>query len=185
VFFRLSDQSIDILKHLSTRGGVWATACAAAIRDLSVRFSNRRHFISEETQGNAPSWYESITADTGASSSTRAQTQPRAAIFSEQYPRSNANSSSDPAASSGGTGVEAGIDSDQTGAPCSLDLVNTELATHASLYPHNSEDTSLETMFSIGYSSEQTDLSLFEGFDIPFWIDDDEYASLAAHWDAT
>jgi hypothetical protein len=169
---------------LSTRGGVWANACATAIRDLSVRFSNRPYFISEETQGNAPSRYESITADTGASSLTSAQTQPRAAKASEQYPQSNANSSH-PAASSGETDVEAGIDSEQRGAPCGLDLVNTELATHTSLYPHNSEDTSLETMFSIGYSSEQTDLSLFEGFDIPFWIDDDQYASLAAHWDAT
>jgi hypothetical protein len=77
------------------------------------------------------------------------------------------------------------VDSDPKGASRGPGLENTEFATQMTPYPRDSGDMSLETMFSIGYSSEQTDLSLFEGFDIPFWIDDDEYASLAAHWDAT
>jgi hypothetical protein len=32
---RLADQSVDVLKHITLRGGVWPNACAASIRDLS------------------------------------------------------------------------------------------------------------------------------------------------------
>ncbi|KAL1586998.1 hypothetical protein WHR41_04121 [Cladosporium halotolerans] len=32
---RLADQSVDVLKHITARGGVWPNACAASIRDLS------------------------------------------------------------------------------------------------------------------------------------------------------
>jgi len=39
---RLAEQSVDVLRHISLRGGVWPNACAAAIRDL-CRHLNRPH----------------------------------------------------------------------------------------------------------------------------------------------
>ena len=38
-FCRLTDQAIEILKHLAARGSIWPSACAAAVRDLSSRLT--------------------------------------------------------------------------------------------------------------------------------------------------
>jgi hypothetical protein len=54
-----------------------------------------------------------------------------------------------------------------------------------SFHPYESADVLLQTTFPTGNDLGQVDMSLFSGFDIPFWMDDDQYASLADTWDPT
>ena len=62
---------------------------------------------------------------------------------------------------------------------------NPDLSTQASFHPYESADVFIQTMFPTGNDLGQVDMSLFSGFDIPFWMDDDQYASLADTWDPT
>lgn len=82
--YRLADQSVDVLKHITLRGGVWPNACAASIRDLS------RHLNKPSSSRKDPS---KAPEESDASSHSQQHQQFSGSRFANPY----SNSAAEPA----------------------------------------------------------------------------------------
>ncbi|KAH0276766.1 hypothetical protein KCU91_g3649, partial [Aureobasidium melanogenum] len=148
---KLADDSVDILRHLALRGSVWPNVCAVAINDLFLR----------------------LLLDS-------AVTTPQSPRFGTEQ-QHNINLQQNVGA--GGQDMTTGH-SDNPGLINNIDLTNeqNDLSNHAMniLGPSLS---ALESQPSIPWLSgadaaAATSTNLFEQFDIPFWMGDDQYSSL-------
>ncbi|KAG9606072.1 hypothetical protein KCU77_g453, partial [Aureobasidium melanogenum] len=150
----LADNSVEILRHLALRGSVWPNVCAVAINDLFLRLL----LDSTVTTPQSPQ----INA---------ARTEQQRNVNLQQNVRAN------------GQNVMAGYnDSPELLNNISTTKEQNNLSNHAMniLGPSRS---ALETQSSIPWLSgadaaAATSTNLFEQFDIPFWMGDDQYSSL-------
>ena len=138
---RLSDQSIDVLTFLSTRGSIWPSACQAAIRDLFARFREDTQPNNEQVsfpskapkESDGTEWVEhhiALPGDVTTTSNAQSQSSPRLGASGINFPRPQQN--------------------------------------------YAFADANFETMLASASNRNETDLSLFAGFDIPFWLEVDD-----------
>ncbi|KAG9570946.1 hypothetical protein KCU71_g341, partial [Aureobasidium melanogenum] len=148
---KLADDSVDILRHLALRGSVWPNVCAVAINDLFLRL----------LLDSAVTTPQSLRNDTEQQQNINLQ-QNVGADGQDMTTGHNNNS----------------------GPLNNINLTNEQnnLSNHAMniLGPSLS---ALESQPSIPWLSgadaaAATSTNLFEQFDIPFWIGDDQYSSL-------
>jgi hypothetical protein len=185
ILSRLADQSVDVLKHITLRGGVWPNACAASIRDLSrhlnkpskklnkspeadpgrlqlpsARFGNTGHNLATEP-------IDGLSTLAGAAevhATFDSQNHPRALAYNQAYnnqPPGEANAAaymptpnSAFAAQAPDEAFTAGVGSGFFG----------QGSQPAASWPSDS-------LFDLN------NVELFAGFDIPFWLDDEQYVS--------
>lgn len=216
---RLADQSVDVLKHITLRGGVWPNACAASIRDLSRHLNKpskkltkspdaepaRQHQLPGSVRfGNPPGHNRASEPIDGLSTLAGAaevhatfdsQNHPRATTYNQAYgnpqpgeahpagassymPTPNsafaAQAPDEAFSTSGGAGAgfpptaQGGYNPDFPSAPFFgqgaqfVGAPGAGAAAAAGSWPSDS-------LFDLN------NVELFAGFDIPFWLDDEQY----------
>lgn len=137
----LADRSIEILKHISTRGTPWPSACATAVQQLSDRLRER------SKRAVAP-----LPAQPHQTSHTATITRRPFSVRDEYGDASNGGNE---APNRPDVSWSAGYDFAQAQDYASA------------LMPPPLNDVFL---------SDASDIDLFQGFDIPFWMGDDQYA---------
>lgn len=160
---------------------MWPNACAAAIRDLFARFQNMSQTYDEGLgDGTIP---HDTTANEGTASQTpiNSENRPQVATFSAEYEQGNKGLRTAPFASGVGTDVTYNVNREPEGHSKASASRNITISTQTAL--RDTSDTFLADIFPVGDNIDQTDMTLFQGFDIPFWMDDDLYASLTDTWD--
>jgi hypothetical protein len=152
---RLADNSIEILRHLALRGSVWPNVCAVAINDLFLRLlldSTVTTPQSQSTDTNFPEQVHGMNSQGNAGSSVLHQdgTDRR----HNSHPLTNSRSS---------------------GADNNFSAHAMNLTEH---FP-SSYEPQLSIPWLIGADvAATTTANIFEQFDIPFWMGDDQYSSL-------
>jgi hypothetical protein len=203
---RLADQSVDVLKHITLRGGVWPNACAASIRDLSrhlnkpskrlnkspeadtarlqlpsARFGNTGHNHSAEP-------IDGLSTLAGAAevhATFDSQNHPRASAYTQAQtyntqPPGDANAPSYMPTPNSAFAAQAPDEAFSTGVGSSFPPT----ATQPSHGGYNPEFPSAP-FFGQGAQPaapwpsdslfDLNNVELFAGFDIPFWLDDEQY----------
>ena len=198
--YRLTEQSINILRHLSLRGSVWPSACAAAIRDLSGRLSHvstRNESPSTVVSGNSQAKFQNLQPSKAtferqkSTSETPAHFRTQDSGFrSSSSVQSHLSDAARLASSENLTQVEPGSrvsghhNGSSIGAP-----QKTQMHVGGDV-PLGSAKQSLGSGpfqdpwpsfvdFSKAPMPSGVDVDLFDGFEIPFWMGHDE---ISAAW---
>lgn len=152
---RLADDSVEILKHLALRGSVWPNVCAVAINDLFLRL------LLDSTVATP----QSPSIGTDQPDQGDDIYHPRAA-GSNVLHRSVTDRQND---------RHPGVESRTLNA--TNDLTNPALDTTESFVPAFDPQSCIPWLFGLDAAATTTD-NIFEQFDIPFWMGDDQYTSL-------
>jgi len=152
---RLADDSVEILRHLALRGSVWPNVCAVAINDLFLRLL----LDSTVTTPQSP------TIDTNHSDEGHN-------LVSSQTPGSNLlyrsvsnlQNNGRPSAESRTFGV-------------GNDFPDPTMSMTESIPPALDPQLPIPWLSGTDAAATTTD-NIFEQFDIPFWMGDDQYTSL-------
>lgn len=151
----LADNSVEILRHLALRGSVWPNVCAVAINDLFLR-------LLLDSTVNTPQ---------SPSTDTNRVAQPR-----DNHPPQNADSDI----------LHQNMTNHHDNSQLSNGVVTTNeqenLLNHAMNVTGPSILTSDQQLpipwLSGADAAAATSNNIFEQFDIPFWMGDDQYSSL-------
>lgn len=190
--YRLADKSLDILEHLARRGSVWPEACGAAIKDLQTQLTRK----SSQMIGNGgipraersiPSPYENA-ADTSPHVVAHTPTQAPVSTLEEpaqEYGiahtipahRSGARMATTRPASREPYSFEHASVPVDTGFNVQTNDQNADIPPLGDL-SHN--DLMLDRSFQL--SSYHDDQDHFAGFDIPFWLGQDQYSGMINEW---
>jgi hypothetical protein len=152
---RLADNSVEILSHLAARGSVWPNVCAVAINDLFLRLLLDSAVTTPQslsTDTNLPERAHDINPQRNVGSSVLRQDATE--HHHDSYPSADARTS--------------GADNDSS--------------TQAMNYT-DPLSSAFDPQLSIPWLSgadaaATTTANIFEQFDIPFWMGDDQYSSL-------
>jgi hypothetical protein len=184
--YRLADKSLNILEHLARRGSVWPEACGAAIKDLQTQLTcnasnNLRDTGADRPDRSSISPYENTTSAASPHVIARTPSQATMPI-------------------SGGLAPERIIavgtntrPSNPPDARTATNLDHTSVLADTSLNVQTNEDTlSIPPLGDFSHNSLALDQSFqlssndnedpFAGFDIPFWLGQDQYAGMINEW---
>lgn len=201
--YRLADQSVDVLKHITLRGGVWPNACAASIRDLSrhlnkpskklarspesdaarnqhpsARFGNGQNQSSEPIDG-----LSTLAGAAEVHGNYDAHSNPRVVMYAQQAyntnPQNDGNNTAYMPTPNSGFAAQAPDESFGTGYPPTT-TPTTQPGGHgynpdfpsAPFFGQGSQPAApwpSDSLFDLN------NVELFAGFDIPFWLDDEQY----------
>lgn len=194
---RLAEQSMDVLKYLALRGSAWPNACAAAISDLRKHL----HKPHEKRRSGPAAAYQSETRATasqppeqdGQDRDIRHRHDMAGIRVSEapgHAPTPSLSSAEQHYQGSAHTMGPALNNPDTFNAPYApmqvpyTPLTSTHVMTHYDGYDNGIpiSDTSVDGLYYGDVATNDTlfdinNMELFEGFDIPFWLDDDQYSS--------
>lgn len=151
----LADNSVEILRHLALRGTVWPNVCAVAINDLFLR-------LLLDSTATTP---QSPLVDTNRVTQER-DNHPRQNTGSDMLPQ-NAPNHNDNTQLLNGVGTI--IEQDN--------LLNHALNV-SRLSPLTFDQELSIPWLSGADAAAATSNNIFEQFDIPFWMGDDQYSSL-------
>ncbi|KAF2004059.1 hypothetical protein P154DRAFT_459757 [Amniculicola lignicola CBS 123094] len=211
---RLSDRSLEILKHLSDRGSVWPEACAAAIRDLKIHLlpkptspstdiaahlttpgsqHSHRPSMSRQQPTQLPSIpFESSSSHIpdGLANGTIAPESSSATQYAGQtYGPHTSALTLNRTMGSRNTGLTGHSQPDR--APVSQSDNQSGYAGHNTTNEHPDQsfenfDWNLHLPAPAGLSEDLPlpgdGADLFSGFDIPFWIGQDQYSDMVNDW---
>lgn len=194
IAYRLTDKSLKVLEHLARRGSVWPEACGAAINDLRTQLTRDDTDKSGEipvnrSNGSTPSAHDHATPTPSPYVNARTMNQTGIPILADL----------------GRARVRNCTDTDQTARPDTRpvtqertpretrDLDDTSLLTtrnfegqssdnHPSIPPpgdylYNGQIFDQPFHFSNDGSEDP-----FAGFDIPFWLGQDQYSGMINEW---
>jgi hypothetical protein len=150
---RLADDSVEVLRHLALRGSVWPNVCAVAINDLFLRLL----LDSAVTTPQSPS-VEPNRVEQGHSTGSQQDAGAIAPYGDMINHRQDLNPGTDPR----GMGGEHTFFNHSMPEPSPLTF-----------------DPQLSIPWISGNdAAATTTANIFEQFDIPFWMGDDQYSSL-------
>jgi hypothetical protein len=195
ILYRLADQSVDVLKHITLRGGVWPNACAASIRDLSRHLNKpskklpkspetdpaRQQFpnvrfnpMPNNSNSNNTEPIDGLSTLAGAAevhATFDSQHHARATPYSNNNNNNNNNQQAysnppDPTAATTTTTTYFPDEAFTPGFPSSTN--------HGGYNPDfpaagGGPWQQSDSLFDLN------NVELFAGFDIPFWLDDEHY----------
>jgi hypothetical protein len=201
---RLADQSVDVLKHITLRGGVWPNACAASIRDLSRHLNKPSKKLNKSPEADpgrlqlpsarfATTSHNLATEPIDGLSTLAGAAEVHATFDSQNHPRALAYTQAYNNQSQG-----------EANAPAYMPTPNSAFATQASDeaftanvgsgFPptatqpsHGGYNPDFPSAPFFGQGSQPAaswpsdslfdlnNVELFAGFDIPFWLDDEQY----------
>ncbi|OQO12327.1 hypothetical protein B0A48_02969 [Cryoendolithus antarcticus] len=198
---KLADHSGDILKHIALRGGVWPTACAAAISDLRKHLDRPRSSLRPRDQKPLPSM-TAAAADISTEQANRltalagvAETHGRPWMQQSQAQSISAQYATDSGADN--SGVHGLIlpeiksienmpypNAQSVSLPAMIPAINVAFDPNA---PYRQDYGNVGAFgpalnapgtFVTDAVFDMNDPELFNGFDIPFWLDDMQYDSI-------
>nr|OQO13852.1 hypothetical protein B0A51_17456 [Rachicladosporium sp. CCFEE 5018] len=198
---KLADHSGDILKHIALRGGVWPTACAAAISDLRKHLDRPRSSLRPRDQKPLPSM-AAAAADISTEQANRltalagvAETHGRPWMQQSQAQSISAQYATDSGANN--SGVHGLIlpeiksienmpypNAQSVSLPAMIPAINVAFDPNA---PYRQDYGNVGAFgpalnapgaFVTDAVFDMNDPELFNGFDIPFWLDDMQYDSI-------
>lgn len=208
---RLADQSVEVLKHITLRGGVWPNACAASIRDLSRHLNkpSKRLNKSPETDptrlqlpgarfgnnnGHSSEHIDGLSTLAGAAevhANFDSHSQQRPAAYSHAYSNPPSNDPNAAAAAAymptpNSAFAQAPDDAFGSSVGAGAGYPSTASATTQPNHGGYNPDFPSAPFFGQGGAQpaaawpsdslfDLNNVELFAGFDIPFWLDDEQY----------
>ncbi|KAL5442322.1 hypothetical protein PMIN05_004080 [Paraphaeosphaeria minitans] len=189
--YRLADKSLRVLEHLARRGSVWPEACGAAIKDLQTQLTrNTSKKIREsgvtKPGGSMPSPCDKTTSAASPHVIAHTPSQTTTPILSE--PAQERIFIDATPAHLPGTRVTA------TGRMPreSYDLDNMSVPADTGPYVQTRDSNPMVPLGDFSQNGLTLDQSFqfssndnhdpFAGFDIPFWLGQDQYAGMINEW---
>ena len=164
---------------------MWPNACAAAIRGLFARFPPIPQTQGESFDNGLITQYEYSTGGPDSQAPMNSESHPQAAKSFAEHEGGNQGLQAAPIAFETGRNVMNNVNAEPESHSNAFGLRDATVSTQTALNPHDTTDTYLDNIFPFDKNLDNPDVNLFEGFDIPFWMDDDLYASLPESWDFT
>lgn len=163
---RLVEKSIEVLNHLSTRGTLWPDACAAAIRELSAKLettssTDLRKAMNMHMQFDT---HQTSNGNIVVGTHNDAAGQLSQTHNTTRHDTAGQSSNGQPLPSRG-----------MTESTCT-EPVPIAATPSISGFEH---DPSLLVPWPIDSAN---DVTLFDGFDIPFHLGDDQYGGVLNGW---
>ncbi|CAI6340693.1 unnamed protein product [Periconia digitata] len=185
---RLADKSLKVFEHLARRGSVWPDACGAAIRDLQSQLTRTKNNTANDADLNK-------NTPSTPSPHDRANSIPWPHVVGRTMSHTVVPT---PLAQEHnvliGTDVADSVRTDTRSAgpePESMNLFNpenTSMPVNTSfINPLNDDVLPLghfshnELTFQQSFSNND-DQTFFDGFDIPFWLGQEQYSGMMNEW---
>jgi hypothetical protein len=184
--YRLADKSLKILEHLARRGSVWPEACGAAIKDLRTQLTRNPSNKLRDTGADRPdrsstSPYDNTTSVASPHVIARTLSQTTIPVLGEPSPERIVGVGTDVRPSNHpDTRIAANLDHMSVLADTGLNVQTS--GDNLSIPPlgdmsHNG--LALDQSFQFSGNDNQDP---FAGFDIPFWLGQDQYAGMINEW---
>ncbi|OAG11281.1 uncharacterized protein CC84DRAFT_1079410 [Paraphaeosphaeria sporulosa] len=190
---RLADKSLRVLEHLARRGSVWPEACGAAIKDLQTRLTrNTSKRIWESgvirPESSTPSPYDNATSVASPhviTSHTPTQTTiPTLSEPAQEHIVADATPTHRPGARVTATGriSRGSYDLDNISVPADTGSYVQTSDNNPNIVPLGDFSQNGLTLDQSFPFSSNDDHDPFAGFDIPFWLGQDQYAGMINEW---
>lgn len=193
--YRLADKSLRILEHLARRGSVWPEACGAAIKDLKTHLTRNtstkiRDSGFDRPEKSTPSLCDNTTSAASPHVIAHTPSQTTMPTPGELAQENNlavgtvTTHSHYPGAQSAATGRTSresyNFDNMSVPADTGLNVQTTDNNPNITpLVDLSYNGLTLDQSFQFSSNDSQDP---FAGFDIPFWLGQDQYAGMINEW---